>query len=222
MSEISPTLMPLGDRAILVKFSSRLDDTANNRAISLARRLNKKPPFGALEITSNLVSVFVQYDCQVTTFEEISSALRLLLSIGKYEEETPSSKQWHIPISYGGKQGPDLHDLCDALNLTMDEFIAMHQSAPLRVLTTGFAPGFVYCGFHRSFRDVPRRPKIHNEVPAGSILFAAGQTAIAATPIPTGWHVIGLTDFSNFNASKDIPTKLSAGDEIIFTPVDRL
>lgn len=54
---------------------------------------------------------------------------------------------------------------------------------PLRVLATGFAPGFVYCGLHPDDLSVPRREAIRPMVPAGTVLFAAGQTAIAATDL---------------------------------------
>ena len=37
-----------------------------------------------------------------------------------------------------------------------------------------------------------------------------------ATPIPTGWHVIGRTDFANFVPDRDPPTRLREGDEISF------
>ena len=87
---------------------------------------------------------------------------------------------------------------------------------PLRVLATGFAPGFVYCGFHGEGMVLPRRATVRQMVAAGSILFAAGQTAIAATDIPTGWHVIGRTDFRNFSADRNPPTLLRAGDAVCF------
>jgi allophanate hydrolase subunit 1 len=48
------------------------------------------------------------------------------------------------------------------------------------------------------------------------VLFAAGQTAIAATPIRTGWHVIGRTAFQNFDPQRSPPTRLSAGDLVQF------
>jgi inhibitor of KinA len=48
------------------------------------------------------------------------------------------------------------------------------------------------------------------------VLFAAGQTAIAATEIPTGWHVIGRTEFRNFDPTASVPTRLAAGDAVQF------
>ena len=44
--------------------------------------------------------------------------------------------------------GPDLAEVAAALGMTAADFIAAHNATPLRVLATGFAPGFVYCGLH--------------------------------------------------------------------------
>ncbi|MNL83489.1 Kinase A inhibitor [compost metagenome] len=63
---------------------------------------------------------------------------------------------------------------------------------------------------------LPRRDRVRALVSAGSVLFAAGQTAIAATDIPTGWHVIGRSDFSNFDPTATPPTRLRAGDSVVF------
>ena len=121
-----------------------------------------------------------------------------------------------IPATFGGEAGPDLEDAAMTLGLAPEAFVAAHNAAPLRVLTTGFAPGFVYCGLHREELDLPRRTAVRPAVPAGTILFAARQTAITATPLPTGWHVIGRTDFRNFNPAAMPPTTLREGDEIVF------
>jgi allophanate hydrolase subunit 1 len=53
-------------------------------------------------------------------------------------------------------------------------------------------------------------------VPAGTVLFAAGQTAITSTPIPTGWHVIGHTGFRNFDPGAEPPATVRGGDTIRF------
>ena len=103
-----------------------------------------------------------------------------------------------------------------ALGMGASDFVAAHNAKPLRVLATGFAPGFVYCGLHAERLVLPRRTSVRPSVPAGSVLFAAGQTAIAATEMPTGWHVIGHTDFRNFDPAGEPPTRLGAGDVVTF------
>ncbi len=87
---------------------------------------------------------------------------------------------------------------------------------PLRVLATGFAPGFVIVAYIRPTSSSRAGKRYGRWCPAGTVLFAAGQTAIAATPIRTGWHVIGKTAFQNFDPSSSPPTRLTAGDEVSF------
>jgi len=216
VDETQPLLLPLGDSGLLVRFATSLSDEANRRAIAFARRLRLKMPAGVTEIDPNLVSVLLKYHPVKTSYEALAGEVRLLLSAPSAADELPP-REWTIPVRFGGMNGPDLADSAAALGLDVDEFIRQHNSLPLRVLTTGFAPGFVYCGFHPESMKLPRRPSVRPPVPSGSVLFAAGQTAIASTPIPTGWHVIGITDFRNFDPAADPPTRLLEGDFVSFT-----
>ena len=206
----TPTIVPLGDSALLVRFATTLGDAANRAAIALSVLLDQTPIAGVTEVMPNLVSVLLRYDPLATSVAGLQGELRLRLSGLVPDGGTP--KRWTIPVTF---DGPDLEEVVAALGLSVDAFVAAHNRAPLRVLATGFAPGFVYCGLHGDL-DLPRRQVLRSSVPAGSVLFAAGQTAIAATDMPTGWHMIGRTDFRNFDPSATPPTRLGAGDEIAF------
>lgn len=206
----TPTLLPLGDSALLVRFDTRLSNEANRAAIALAVMLDSEPIPGVVEIMPNLVSVMLRYDPMLASSATILGDLRLRL-FGLAEADS-EPRHWTIPVSF---DGPDLVQSAEALGLTVEAFIDAHNAKPLRVLATGFAPGFVYCGLHDSL-TLPRRSEVRPSVPAGSVLFAAGQTAITATDMPTGWHVIGRTAFSNFDPASHPPTQLGAGDIITF------
>lgn len=203
----------LGDSAILVRFGSRLDENANRRAIGFAAALESEPIAGIIEIVPSLVSVLLRYDPLNSRHQDIEGEIRLRLH-GALEER--AGAMHGISVRFGGEAGPDLEEVAGLLKVSPEEFVARHNAAPLRVLATGFAPGFVYCGFHPEALVLPRRDRVRPVVSAGSILFAAGQTAIAATDIPTGWHVIGHTDFSNFSPDAEPPTRLRAGDSLSF------
>lgn len=208
-------ILPLGDRAMLVRFGDKLNDDANAQSIAAASILTSAGLPAVEEICPNLISVLLRYDPTKADFFGLSAQVQLALSTpfnAKNEEKTT----YDIPILFGGESGPDLTFVAQTCKMSVDAFIAAHNSAKLRVMATGFAPGFVYCGMHTKDMHVPRRTQLHKLVSPGSILFAAGQTAIAATPIPTGWHVIGHTDFNNFNANKRPPTILRAGDHLRF------
>ena len=215
-----PTIVPLGDRALLVRFGTNLGERANRAAVAFARRLDDAAPEGIEEIDPNLVSVLLRYDPAKTDPARLAGELRLMLSLAEEEPETPG-RTHAIAVHFGGEDGPDLDAAAEALGMSPSQFVAAHNAAPLRVLTTGFAPGFVYCGFHPKTLNLPRRTEVRGRVPAGTVLFAAGQTAITATPIPTGWHVIGRTDFINFVPDQGPPTILAEGDLIAFSEAGR-
>ena len=212
---VRPTIMPLGDAALLVRFGDTLSDAANAAAIGFARTLLADPVPGVVECVPNLVSVLLRYNPATVQLSHLTGELRLRLASTHRAAAEPAA-QHSIPVSFGGDHGPDLESVAGALSLSVDDFIAAHNAAPLRVLTTGFAPGFVYCGFHPPALLLPRRAEVRASVPPGTVLFAAGQTAITATTIPTGWHVIGATTFRNFDPQANPPTLLRAGDSIAF------
>lgn len=207
---LKPLIVPLGDRALLVRFGSSLADEANRAALALASRLADQPISGVLEVVPSLVSVLLRYDPFEIAPGRLAGELALRLVPGDW---APRRDIHDIDVVF---DGPDLAEVAAALGLSVDEFVARHNHEPLRVLTTGFAPGFVYCGLHPEALVLPRRTQVRPSVPAGCVLFAAGQTAITATEVPTGWHVIGRTTFRNFLPEREPPTRLRAGDFVRF------
>lgn len=213
MSDVpTPTLMPLGDCALLVRFSDILSDPANRAAIALARQLGTDTPEGVEEIAPGLVSVLLRVR-PGTDFSRLRG--EVMVRMGELNGGAVGVRHT-IEVSFDGE---DLSEVSSMLNVTPDEFIASHNEAEVRVLATGFAPGFVYCGFHDRHMVVPRREHVRPLVTAGTVLFAAGQTAIAATPIRTGWHIIGRTSFRNFDPAAEPPTLLQPGDLVQFAAV---
>ncbi len=203
-------ILPLGDMALLVRFGAGVSDDANQAALALAARLQNDAIAGVVEIVPSLVSVLVRYEPDRVSQARLAGEIGLRLGPA-VAASTPTLHTLGIRFD-----GPDFEYVCNALALEPADFIARHNFGPLRVLTTGFAPGFVYCGMHEAGLVLPRRAEVRPVVPEGSVLFAAGQTAIAATDIPTGWHVIGSTDFRNFRPEQDPPTILQAGDLVQF------
>ncbi len=204
-----PLIVPLGDSALLVRFGDGLEDGANRAAQALAAALAADPIAGVVEVVPSLVSVLLRYD--PAGAEPVRLAGEIALRLSRPMKKPGAAHRIGVRFD-----GPDLAEVAAALDLTIADFIARHCAAPLRVLATGFAPGFVYCGFHGEGLTLPRRQQVRPLVPTGSVLFAAGQTAIAATDIPTGWHVIGQTDFRNFDPGRMPPTRLQAGDLVRF------
>lgn len=164
-----------------------------------------------VEVVPNLVSVLLRYEPAAVDFERLAGEVRILISAP--EEDAASGREHAVTVVFAGE---DLDEVAAILGTSRVDFIAAHCRSPLRVLATGFAPGFLYIGFHDAALHVPRRAEVRRQVPAGTVLFAAGQTAITSTAIPTGWHVIGHTDFRNFDRRTSPPTQVIAGDLIRF------
>ncbi|MCB9993773.1 MAG: allophanate hydrolase subunit 1 [Hyphomicrobiaceae bacterium] len=211
----NPLIMPLGDEGLLVRFAQTLDDCANRRAIAFARRLHDEPIPGVCEVVPNLVSVLLRYQPESITFQKLAGEVRLRL-LAVDETDSQAGRHWDLPARF---DGPDLAEVAGLLELDVATFLKAHAKTNLRVLAVGFAPGFLYCGMHPANLVVPRRKALRSRVPAGTILFAAGQTAITATEVPTGWHVIGHTDFANFDPLANPPVRIVAGDHIRFVSV---
>lgn len=206
----SPTLLQLGDRALLIRFATDISDPANLAAVALARRLDEEGIDGVEEVVPGLVSVLLWLR-SAADFGRVRG--EVMMKIDDNATAPPASTRHRMAVEFDGK---DLAEVAQRLSLTPDAFVARHNARPLRVLATGFAPGFVYCGFHEPELVVPRRESVRPIVPAGTVLFAAGQTAVSATPIRTGWHIIGRTSFQNFDPAENPPTRLRAGDHVVF------
>lgn len=208
-----PMIVPLGDSGLLVRFADTLSEPANAAALAFARHAEAAGLPGVEEVAPNLVSVLLRYDPRQIGFDRLAGEVRLLVG---GEQPAIAGDEHRVDIRYDGE---DFAEVCGLLGMTADAFIAAHGAAPLRVLAVGFAPGFLYCGFHPAELHLPRRAVVRPPVAAGTVLFAAGQTAIAATPVPTGWHVIGHTSLRNFDAGAEPPVSVLAGDLISFEAV---
>jgi KipI family sensor histidine kinase inhibitor len=206
-----PLILPLGDRALLVRFGDSLSDAANRAAIAFGRRAQEAALPGVEEVVPSLVSVLLRYAPERVTFEQLAGEVRLLA--GAPEHELAPPREHRVPVVF---DGDDIGEVAELLQMSVAQFVDAHCAAPLRVLATGFAPGFLYCGFHEERLRVPRRAEVRRQVPVGTVLFAAGQTAITSTAIPTGWHVIGRTAFRNFDVTHVPPTHVAAGDVVRF------
>lgn len=216
---ILPVIRTLGDQAIVVSFSAHLSIEANASAIIFSKTFDALSIFGVDEVVPSLVSVLVRFNPTHISLGHLLAEIRMSLSTLDHSQVT-NPKYYKLDANFGGENGPDLKECALALEMSPAQFIQNHNSKPLTVLSVGFAPGFLYCGLHDAKFALPRRTNVRAKVPAGSILFAAGQTAIAATDIPTGWSVIGRTTFRNFQPNNEPPVLIVAGDAVEFFESD--
>lgn len=209
----------MGESALLAECS--IDDItiANQHAVALTQRLTAMDGISA---TLGINSFVVRFDPLQHTQEEVAHAIRDVHATLALQEEA-ESRIIDMPARYGGENGPDLIGVATALGMTADDVVELHTSQPWRVLMVGFAPGFPYIGPMPPALHLPRRSTPRAAVPAGSVALAAGMTGIYPSRLPGGWHLIGRTGVELFNAHREPPALLQAGDFVRFiaTHVER-
>lgn len=170
------------------------------------------------EVVAGIDSVVVQFDAARTdgpaAFAMLDAALANVPAMQSAEAPVVE-----IPVIYGGEDGPDLDGICELLEMTRDDFVALHCRDEYPVEMLGFTPGFAYIGGLDDRLDVPRRPHPRQHVPAGSIGIAGGRTGIYALPGPGGWPLIGRTPEPLFDAEADNPFRLQPGVHVRFRPL---
>ncbi|MCH8943369.1 MAG: 5-oxoprolinase subunit PxpB [Proteobacteria bacterium] len=190
---------------------------ANPReAQDFALRLRESQAY--LEVVAGLDSVVVQFDIASQDRNEMEKRIaEVIAQPGNLR--TSSQPVVEIPVCYGGEEGPDLESVCEQLEMTQEEFIALHSGREYQVDLAGFTPGFAYIGGLDKQLNVSRRQEPRVCVPAGSVGIAGGMTGLYALQGPGGWPLIGRTSFILFDAAADDPFVLVPGSKVVFVPV---
>ena len=209
---LNTRILACGDDMLSVS----LDDSRASQA--LADRLRDSGHW--LESVAGIDSVVVQFDNATIDFD---TAIKRLDDELKQPPDVSDDKSLlaEVPICYGGEFGPDLGDICEQLDLTRDEFVALHVGRDYRVDMLGFTPGFAYIGGLDDALNVPRREQPRIRVEAGSVGIADGRSGIYALAGPGGWPLIGRTPLKLFDATAADPFRLHAGMRVRFRPVGR-
>ncbi len=126
-----------------------------------------------------------------------------------------------IPVCYDIEFAPDLHEVANHAKIPTREVIRLHSSAKYRVHFLGFTPGFAYLGGLPETLHVPRLATPRKHVPAGSVAIAGAQAGIYPVDSPGGWRLIGRTPVRIFDPDSTQPTRLTPGDLVEFSAIDR-
>lgn len=119
-----------------------------------------------------------------------------------------------IPVVYGG---PDIEAFANGLGLSLDEIVERHSGALYRVAAIGAMPGFPYLSGLDPALSTPRRAVPRQGVPKGAVIVGGGQAGIMPIKAPSGWHILGHTDFVLFDPHRASPATLKPGDTVRFT-----
>jgi len=215
----------LGDCAVYVEFSRRLDLEVNCAVQRLARMVHAKSLPWVRDVVPTLAGLAIHFDPDnAEVFGDATSAsLKVIDECLKQglPKEDEAARTVEVPVCYEGEFAPDLAEVAAAAKLTPEEAVALHAGSELRVLMIGFAPGHPYMAGVNPKLAVPRRATPRAIVPAGSVAIANEQTVVYPYAISGGWNIIGRTPLTLFDARREQPSLFAAGDSVRFKPISR-
>ncbi|ACT57874.1 5-oxoprolinase subunit B family protein [Hirschia baltica] len=171
---------------------------------------------GIDECVEGMETITLQFDPLSTDITALKSKIADL-ETQITNQSAPLQDVITIPIIYNETTGPDLKHVCEALGLSVDDFIQQHTSQIYKVDLIGFTPGFAYIG--GAAFDIPRLKEPRVKVEAGSVGLTSGYTGIYALEGPGGWPIIGRTTKKLFDPDQQDPFILSPHMRVKFEAV---
>jgi KipI family sensor histidine kinase inhibitor len=206
-------IRPSGEGAFAVEFGEAIDAALAARVRALDAALARAAPEGLRETVPTHRSLLVLHD------PDLDEPERLLAALPEDVPPPPEPATWSVPVCLEGEAAEDAHEAAAALRIPVEELRGRLLGSPLRVAMFGFAPGFAYLSGLDPALAVPRRATPRPPMPAGSLIAAGGQAALASVPMPTGWYVLGRTALRLFDPGRDPPVPFAPGDRIALRAV---
>jgi 5-oxoprolinase (ATP-hydrolysing) subunit B len=208
------SVQPLGEAALLIELSNRVDTAANSRAIALAATLRSRP--GVIEAAPGFSSVTIHYDPGRTSHQALGRAVNRI--IDQRLKAARPGRLHRLPVIY---DGPDLESIADLAELSVAEVIRIHSQFTYRCLLIGPAPGQAGLGPLPAPLQLPGSGPCRTKVPAGAITVDSGQTVIHPLAATGGSYLIGRTSVPIFLPDANPPSTLAVGDRIRFFEVGK-
>lgn len=213
-----------GDSALTIELSNVMDELINEQILSLFHCLQKQknkfikdiiPAYSSLTVIYYVIEIKKHHD---NAFIFIRDWIENILA-NQYLQVTIDHRLITIPVCYDTSLALDIIELAAQKNISVQELIHLHTQKKYRVYMIGFLPGFAYMGKVDERIAAPRKSTPRTNIIAGSVGIAGEQTGIYPLDSPGGWNIIGRTPLKMFDATKEQPTFLQAGDEVEFVSI---
>lgn len=173
-----------------------------------------------------ILNTIPSYDALLITFKphksgDFQQELENLLAKLTPESQNQQEKIIEIPTYYNSEIAEFFDEVLSDMGLSKEEMIAKHTAVTFFVYMIGFCPGFAYMGDLPEIMRLPRRKVPQLKIPVGSVAIADFQTAIYPIEMPGGWHIIGRTPLTIFDADRENPSLFKQGDRVKFKAIDR-
>lgn len=215
---MSPEIMPLGDRALLVNFEQKIDPYIHSQVMDLLAKVEEASVDGVTFTLPAYCSVTIGFDPKKISYLDLKPTIVTLLK-QPATKSTISSRSLTLPVCYEEPYALDLPEILKFSGLTPKEIIELHTGETYRVYMLGFLPGFPYLGVLPKALQFPRKRNPRLQVPERSVGIAGQQTGIYPSGSPGGWNILGNTPLPIFNSSSDSPFLLQVGDQVTFKEI---
>lgn len=207
-----------GDQAVCVEFGNEISPEINKKIRAFKIAVEKSGIEGIVETVPTYRSLLVHYRPEVIGFQKLT---------GKFEElmgslsniQIPPPTVIEIPVLYGGEMGPDIENVADHNGKTVEEVIRIHTSKEYLIYMLGFIAGFPYLGGMSKEIATPRLKSPRVKIDGGSVGIAGEQTGVYPVDSPGGWQLIGRTPLKLYDADREKPVLLEAGQYIKFRSI---
>ncbi len=201
-----------------------LSDESNEKVSAQVNQLNTnvRKALGStlIDTVPSYASLLVIYDALETDHFAVASTIVSAAESMSNDDDAGASIV-ELPVYYNTESGPDLEQLAQNANLSVDEVIEIHSGTTYPVYAIGFAPGFAYLGGLDARIAAPRLATPRQKVPKGAVAIADQQTAVYPSESPGGWNLIGLCPIDMFNPDSEPHMPVTVGDRIKFKPISR-
>ena len=220
MSTFNLKYKPFGKSAILIDWPQEISNDILEDIRLFSEKIEEHNFSEVMELNFVYSSLLVIYSNSLISYKDMKKKLSILYS-RKHTTIHRHHALWEIPVCYDKKFGIDLDFLSKKKDLDIDKIISLHSSPIYTVFGIGFLPGFLYLGGLPNELHVPRRSQPRLNVPKGAIAIGGNQTGIYPQDTPGGWHILGKTPVSLFDARNEKPCFVSPGDKIKFKPIKK-
>lgn len=212
-------VVPASDSSLLVVLGDVMSLDNHERVMSLFRALHRLNDPRIRNLHPAYASVLIDFDPLRLSHEEAASLIENLAEESSQYDRAANTVT--IPVCYDIEFAPDLQEVANLAKIPAREVIRLHSSATYRVHFLGFTPGFAYLGGLPETLHAPRLATPRKHVPAGSVAIAGTQAGIYPVDSSGGWRLIGRTPVRIFDPDATQPTRLTPGDLVEFSAIDR-
>ena len=214
---MSARFRPCGDAALSIELGAEIRRDLSLRVLAVKAAIEAATLTGIVEIVPSYRALLIHFDPLQTDHESVIRAVEPYLN--QSDASRVQGRQWRIPCCYEPEFATDIEAVAKTTGLSVDRIVDLHSTTTHCIYMLGFAPGQPHMGDLPPELYLPRRAVPVLRIERGSVVIATGLTVVYPIANATGWHVVGRTPVSLFDAERNPPTLFAPGDRVEFVPI---